>query len=644
MTSFPSLFQPGKIGSLQLKNRLIMPAMGTQLADVEGRVTDRLIGYYRARAAGGVGLVTPQFAAVSRDSAMPFTMALCDDVHINDWRRVADAVHEGGAKFCIQLMHIGLLLLYSEVVPEGVSILVPSMMPWLKKVHNPYHELSEKDIDRYVEDFGAAARRAREAGADAIELHACHGCLLSSFLSPVTNRRTDQYGGSVENRTRFARRVMEQMRREVGREFPVWVRINGSDDIDGGITLDEAISQAVILQSAGADAISVSGGLEYWSTLSIPCYPYPGGPMVPLAEKVKKGVKVPVIAAGKINAELAEEVVAKGRADFVAMGRPLLADPDLPDKIREGHVEEVRRCIYCNNCLKSDPQAGPGSCSVNPYLYREAKYPPVPAKSPKKVMVIGGGLGGMQTALFLAQRGHKVALYEKKSKLGGQWNVACATPGKEDYATFTEYLKRQLDKYGVAIKLGTEVTRDKVIGLKPDAVVLATGAVPVGLRVPGGAGKNVVQGHDVIEGKAKPKGKVVVVGGRFIGMEVAIWLAEQGMEVSLVTRAGLGEDGINLEKFSFKTLAKKLLDLRVPLYLHATVVEITDNAVIFSLGGEIYSLPADTVIMAVGMQSDNGLAKELEGAVPELHMVGDCVRPRDAAEVAYQAARVAANI
>lgn len=644
MKRFSSLFQPGHIGTLHLKNRLIMPAMGTQLADAEGKATDRLISYYRARAAGGVALVTPQFAAISRDSVLPFTMALCDDTRIPDWRRVADAVHEAGAAFCIQLMHMGLLLLYSEVVPENVSILVPSMMPWLKKTRNPYHELSEEDIRNYTKDYVQAARRAREAGADVIELHACHGCLLSSFLSPSTNRRGDRYGGDVENRVRFARMVLEGIRQEVGPSFPLSVRINASDDVEGGITLDEAVQQAVILESAGADAISVSGGLEFWSTLSIPCYPYPKGPMLPMAEEIKKAVKVPVIAAGKIDAELAEEVVAAGRVDFVAMGRPLLADPELPEKVHRGPLEDVRRCIYCNNCLKTDPEAGPGSCSVNPYLYREAKYPPAPAKAPKRVMVVGGGLGGMQVALFLAQRGHRVSLYERKPELGGQWNVACATPGKESYATFTQYLKRFLDRYSVNITLNTEVTREFITEIRPDAVVVATGAAPVWLRVPGGMGKNVVQGHDVIEGKVKPEGKVVVVGGRFIGMEVAIWLAEQGKDVSLVTRAGLGEDGIRLEKLSFKTLARKLLDLHVPLYLNSTVMEITDRSVIFSMGSEIYTLPSDTVILAVGMQSDNKLARELEGVVTELYTVGDCVRPRDAAEVAYQAAKVAAQI
>ncbi|MBM4463945.1 MAG: hypothetical protein FJ012_11590, partial [Chloroflexi bacterium] len=232
----------------------------------------------------------------------------------------------------------------------------------------------------------------------------------------------------------------------------------------------------------------------------------------------------------------------------------------------------------------------------------------------------------------------------RRTQLGGQWNVACATPGKQGYATLTDYLKRSLDKHRVAVTLGTEITRDKVLEAKPDVVVVATGAVPLGLNVPGATGKHVVQGHDVIEGKIEVKGRVVVVGGRFIGMEVAIWLREQGRDVSLVTRAGLGQDGVKLEEFTFKTLADRLIGLHVPLYLNATVLEITDKSVIFRMVDEIFSLPADTVILAVGMRSVNNLAQELQSLVPEVYMVGDCVRPRDASEVSYQAARLAASI
>ncbi len=552
-------------------------------------------------------------------------------------------MHESGSKVCIQLMHVGMLYLFAGFVPEGTHVMVPSMTPLLVN-DMPYREADGADIDRWVEDFSRAAGRVKQAGADAVELHACHGCLVGSFLSPAINRRTDRYGGSVENRARFARRIVEGMRAEVGRGFPILVRMNATDDIEGGVTIDEAIQQAIILESAGADAISVTGGLEYWTAVTIPSYLFPDGPLVPLVEQVKRALMVPVIAAGKIEAELADQILSDGKADFIATGRPLLVDPELPTKLRQGRPEDVRRCIYCNNCVKTDPEVGPGPCSVNPFLYREARYPLPPAAPPKKVMVVGGGLAGMETAIYLAERGHRVWLYEKEHELGGQWNIACAFPGKEGYASLTDYLKRSLDSHGIPVVLGVEVTREKVLEEKPDVVVVATGAVPVGLDVPGGMAQHVVQGHDVIAGHAEVKGKVVVVGGRFIGMEVAIRLAEQGREVSLVTRAGLGEDGIRLERTTFRGLARKLVELRVPLYLDASVLEITSTAVVFALGGQVFSIAADTVVLSVGMQPVNGLAAELEGTVPEVYLVGDCVRPRDAAEVAYQAARLAARV
>jgi 2,4-dienoyl-CoA reductase-like NADH-dependent reductase (Old Yellow Enzyme family)/thioredoxin reductase len=645
MMRFSALLQPGKIGTLQLKNRIIMSAMGTALADEKGRVTDRMVAYYSARARGGAGLITPQFAAVSVDSFFAYTLPLYDDQFIGDWRRVADAVHEAGSKFAVQLMHVGLILLYSGMIPEGGSILVPSMAPWMGR-DKPYHELTQKDIDHYVDCYIAAAVRAKMAGADLIDVHACHGCLVSAFLTPFINRRTDQYGGSVENRSRFARRIVEGIKREVGKGFPLTVRINATDAIEGGLTIEEAVQQARILEAAGADAISVSGGLEFWSTLSVPSYPYPEGPMVPMAEKIKEAVKVPVIVAGKVNAELADTVISEGKVDFIAMGRPLLADPELPNKIGEGRLDDVRRCIYCNNCLKSatDTSAGPISCTVNPFVAREAKYPLKRVAKPKKIMVVGGGLAGMEMAMYLTERGHTVSLYEKEKELGGQWNVACALPGKKGYASLTDYLKRWLKKNGVEITLGITVTKEMVLRQKPDTVIVATGALPVGLNVPGVNLPHVIQGHDFIAGKAKAKGRIVVVGGRFIGMEVAIWLKEQGQDVAIVTRAGLGENGIKLEELTFKTLADRIVELNIPMFLNSTVLEITEKAVVIPMKNRFFRIPADTVILSVGMRSENRLAKELEGSGIEVHMVGDCVRPRDASDVSYQAAKLAATI
>jgi len=429
------------------------------------------------------------------------------------------------------------------------------------------------------------------------------------------------------------------MKEKTGAEFPITVRINGTDDVEGGVTADEVLRQAVILEAAGADAISVSAGFEFWSPLTMPCYVVPEGPQVPFAEKIKRTVKVPVITAGKIGPELAEEIVRDGRADFVAMGRPLLADPDLPNKLREGRREDVRSCIYCNNCLR----IGYGFCSVNPFLYREGRFPPTQARHSRRVMIVGGGLAGMQAAVFLAQRGHQVSLFEKESKLGGQWNIASAMPGKEGYASFTDYLRRSLDRYGVSIKLGTRVTKGEVVTIKPDVLVVATGANPQMLDVPGCKGTNVVQANDIINGEAEAKGKVVLIGGRLMGMELAVWLAEQGKEVSLVTRSKLG-GRVAVERYAYRALTRQLIDLRVPLYQNTAVLEITQNGVVIGFGEGIFLLPADTVILAVGVESDNRLAQELQGLVPEIYTIGDCREPLDAAAAAYDAAKIAFSI
>jgi 2,4-dienoyl-CoA reductase (NADPH2) len=627
MGQLDRLFQPGRIGEMKIKNRLVMPAMGIPYADQEGYITQRIIDYYAARSKGGVGLIITSAASFVPEARFPHMPALHDDKFIPGMRGLVCAVKNYGAKIACQLA-------YQTVMQVG-----PSAVPCFTYKLTP-REISREEIHRLVEARAEAAWRCKEAGFDAVEIHAAHGYFLSAFLSPFRNRRTDEYGGSVENRARFACETIAQTRNKVGPDFPILIRMNGSDFLEDGLTVNEAQKQASMFVEAGVDAIDVSAATpdsRQWRDLT---YMHPDGAIVHLAEAIKEVVTVPVITVGKIGDPiLANSILQEDKADFVAMGRALLADPELPNKAREKRFDEIRRCIYCNNCRLGrvspegvESRRGAGlSCTVNPALLREREFELKPTASPKKVMVVGGGLAGMETAGVLAERGHKVSLYERSSELGGQWNIACSLPAKASFHTLTQYLIHKLDKLEVKVILNKEVTRHLVEEEKPDVVVVATGATMMTMDIPGADGMNVVQAVDVVAGKAKVGRSVVVIGGSHRGMEVADFLAEQGKKVSLVTRSRLGGRE-PIERNIFVTLRERLVERGVMIFPFSPAFEIRENGVYVVSDNELLFLPADTVVIAVGAKPEKTLLEELQGIVPELYAIGDCARVRNAKE------------
>lgn len=650
MGGLTKLFESGRIGKTEIRNRLLMAPVTTYSAGFDSGITDRIIDYFVARAKGGVGLIIPGAFFFTPECAAPHLFTIHDDKFIPGLRKLCDAIHEHGAKIAIQLGHpgIGLPRIWQGYeAPPNIEAVGPSVIPCIPWGTTP-RELSKEEIKGIVKAMAEAARRVKESGADAVEVHAAHGYMIGAFFSPFKNRRTDEYGGAIENRARFACECLAQTRQKVGADFPIIFRFNGSDFLEGGTTLEDTLKMAPLFAEAGADAFDITAGTRETPWWDDAIYFRPDGLLVPLAEAIKKVVNIPVITVGKIgDPQFAEKILQEGKADFIAMGRALLADPELPNKAKEGRFDDIRRCIYCNNCRrglfdreKLKKEGRVLSCTVNPELLREREFVLKPAASPKKVMVIGGGLAGMESARVLAQRGHQVSLYERENRLGGQWNIACNQAEKEGFKRALDYILRGLERSGVKIILNREVTVELVQKEKPDAVVLATGAVPLKINVRGEDGKNVIQAIDVFTGKAQVGENIVVIGARLRGMEVAHMLVQQGKRVSIITMNRLGENGSPLERNAYFELRQKLIEDRVTVYALSPVVEIRENGVYIDCDRELTFVPADTVVLAVGAKSENRLLNYFKGIVPEIYAIGDCVQPRYAKEAINEGAEI----
>jgi 2,4-dienoyl-CoA reductase-like NADH-dependent reductase (Old Yellow Enzyme family)/thioredoxin reductase len=634
---FRKLFEPGRIGPMEIKNRIVMPAMATGTSTEDGFVTQQTKDYYEERAKGGAGLIIVEFTCIDfpRGKGALRQLAVDDDKFVRGLRDLAQTIQRHGAKVALQLHHAGIVAKRENTgfQPVGAS-----------EIARPGGEIPRKltteEIGDIVSKFARAAERARDAGFNGIEIHGAHAYLIAQFLSSAWNRRADRYGGSLENRARILLEIFHTVRERVGKSFPVWCRINGEESgIPGGMTLDEAKELAMMIEEAGCDAVSVSASAL--DLLSSRPHFFPPGWAAHLAAGVKKAIHLPVIGVGRITPEIGERLLQKGKVDFIAMGRALRADPELPNKLASGKQDDIRPCIVCSACSEYLRPGGHRLCAVNPALGREREYMITPTKERKKVVVVGGGPAGMEAARVAALRGHEVMLCEKGSRLGGKLLLAAAPPFKEEIMKLVDFLSSQIKKLGIRVELETEATSPFLKSYKPDVVVLATGSTPLIPQISGIDRKNVVIAEDVLDHKVEVGSRIAVLGGGQVGCEVAAFLAEKGKKVIVVEMlevlaADLGK------RQGRQFLIDYLTEKGVTLLTQMKGEEISDQGLlVIDKYGQRQIVEVDTVVLACGSIPDKGLFERLKGIAPEIHIAGDCAKTRTILGAIDEAARIA---
>jgi len=616
------LFSEIKIGSLTLKNRIIFPPISTNFADPSGDVNAELVYHYERRAMGGAALITMENMCISYpDGRSGATQPrIDDDSFIPGLSRIAYSVHSHSSLAFMELTHPGL---FAELEVNGGELPVaPSKVP-LRKDKSEVKELTENEINNIVEKYAKAAYRAKIAHFDGVEIEAAHGLLVNQFLSPYANKRTDEFGISLENRVRFAKMIIEKIRVLCGRNFPVTARLPVLDFVEDGINLNEGIQIAKLFEEMGYDAVHADVGFGSKEKRLEPMQ-YAEGWRVYLAEALKEGgLKVPVIAVGMIrNPVFAEEILKSNRADIVALGRTLIADPDWPIKAETGRANEIRRCIGCSECIKARHDEGTAlRCGVNPTLGKlESDELVIKSTEQKKILIVGAGIAGMEAAIAARRRGHIVEVWEKEGYIGGALKLAAVPPGKEKLNWLLEYYDYMTKKFGISVKFNQEMTLDKVDYFNPDAIIIATGAKCYIPSIKGIKSSNIVPARNVLNGKIKIRGKKVVVGGGgLVGCETALYLATQDNEVTIVEM--LSALAADMETLSRNYLLRELEEHNVKYLLNAPVKEITENSVIAGKS----ELLMDYFIISFGGFRDHTLYNELKNKY-ETYIIGDALK------------------
>jgi 2,4-dienoyl-CoA reductase (NADPH2) len=648
------LFTPITVGKMELKNRIVMPAMHF-LNSWDGMVLPHHTDYFVERAKGGVALIIIGGCTVDEASGAANMLSVREDKFIPGLSALAGAVQAHGAKIAAQLYHAGR---YSHSLLMGRRQPVSSSPIRSRFTGETPRELSIPEIQQIQRNYALAAARIQRAGFDAVEVIASAGYLISQFLSPLVNRRKDEYGGDYENRMRFGLEVAREIRREVGPDLALIFRVAGNEFMEGGLANQEAQIFSRELEKAGVDLINVTGG---WHETRIPqiTMGVPRGGFVYLARGIKQAVSLPVMACNRINdPRLADRILRDGQADLIGFARGLIADPELPNKARWGRFEDINCCIACNQgCFDPIFDQKPQTCLVNARAGAEGKWTIEPAARKKKIMVIGGGPAGMEAARVAALRGHDICLYEKNDRLGGQLLLAAVPLERREFLTFAGYLENQLNRLKVRVRTGTQATPLHVEMENPNAVIVATGAEPRAAEIPGADRPHVAPAWDVLSGRADTGREVVVVGGGAVGLETALFLARKGtidpetlhflmfnQAESLETLSGLLCRGVKrvtvvemLKKLGQDigtstrwTILQDLSRLGVRTLTRTTAREVTDKGLLVVREEKEILLSADSVVMATGSRSVNVLAEKIKDLVPEIYLIGDAKAPRKA--------------
>ena len=620
--NFPNMFSPINIGTVTVPNRFVVPPMGNNFANTDGSMSERSAAYYEARAKGGFGLITIESTVVYKEAkGGPRKPCLFSDEVVPSFKRVADACHAYGAKVSIQLQHAG---------PEGNSKLTGYPLKAASAIApSAGREIPEamptEEVYRLIECYGDAARRAQLAGIDMVEVHCAHGYLVSTFISARTNKRTDEFGGCFENRMRLPRLIIENIRKKTGGNMPILCRINARDEGDGGVDVHDAAAIAAYLeQVCGVDAIHVTRSIHIHDEFMWAPNITHGGFNAELGAEIKRAVSVPVILVGRFTEpQYAELLVKQGRADLIAFGRQSIADPELPNKARNGQLEKLTPCIACLlGCVPNMLQGRPITCAMNPCAGREAELKPAEVRN--NVVVIGGGPGGMYAARLCALRGHSVTLLEKDAELGGHFLVASYPPGKGEISGAIRSFIVNCREAGVDIRTGTEATPELVASLKPDAIIIATGSVPLRLPIPGLDSCGCSTAEDVLTGKADTGKRVLVVGGGMVGCECVEFLTEREHIVDMVEmKPVIGEDIVpEARKYIMANLEKHKVTQRVNARVkqfYADGVDFTDTVT----GEDAAMRGYDSVVLAMGYRSNNTLEEQLKDLAPQVIVIGE---------------------